>query len=77
MNREDFRRLALRVVPVLDLTNLEEGCDEAGARALCEKARTRFGPVAAVCLWPRFVPLAKVALGGSDVRVATDRKSVV
>ncbi|MBX6367391.1 MAG: deoxyribose-phosphate aldolase [Rhodospirillales bacterium] len=71
MNREDLRSLARRVIPVLDLTNLEDRCDEAGARALCEKARTRFGPVAAVCIWPRFVPLAKVALGGSDVRVAT------
>jgi deoxyribose-phosphate aldolase len=71
MEREALRRVARRVIPVLDLTNLEDGCDEAGARVLCEKARTRFGPVAAVCLWPRFVPLAKVLLAGSDVRVAT------
>jgi deoxyribose-phosphate aldolase len=71
MNREDLRRTARRVIPVLDLTNLDEGCDEAAARSLCEKAKTRFGPVAAVCLWPRFVPLAKVLLAASDVRVAT------
>lgn len=71
MSREELRRTARRVIPVLDLTNLEDGCDEAAARALCEKAKTRFGPVAAVCLWPRFVPLAKVLLAASDVRVAT------
>jgi deoxyribose-phosphate aldolase len=71
MSREALRRTARRVIPVLDLTNLEEGCDEAAVRGLCEKARTRFGPVAAVCLWPRFVPLAKVALAGADIRVAT------
>jgi deoxyribose-phosphate aldolase len=71
MSAEALRRTARRVIPVLDLTNLQEGCDEAAARALCEKARTRFGPVAAVCLWPRFVPLAKVALAGADIRVAT------
>jgi deoxyribose-phosphate aldolase len=71
MERDVLRRVARRVIPVLDLTDLDEGCDEAGARVLCEKARTRFGPVAAVCLWPRFVPLAKVLLAASDVRVAT------
>jgi deoxyribose-phosphate aldolase len=71
MNREAQRRTARRVIPVLDFTNLEEGCDEEAVRALCGKAKTRFGPVAAVCLWPRFVPLAKTLLAASDIRVAT------
>jgi deoxyribose-phosphate aldolase len=71
MRNEDPRALARRLIPVLDLTNLDEGCDEAAALALCRRARTPFGPVAAVCLWPRFVPLARDALAAAGVRIAT------
>ena len=67
----DLVDVARRTLPVLDLTNLDDACDEAAARALCAKAKTMYGPVAAVCLWPRFVPLAKKALAGSGVRIAT------
>src|ERR687895_729795 len=67
----DLVDVARRTLPVLDLTNLDDACDEAAARALCTKAKTMYGPVAAVCLWPRFVPLARSALEGSGVRIAT------
>lgn len=67
----DLKRTARRVIPVLDLTNLDEACGEEDVRLLCRAARTPFGPVAAVCLWPRFVPLARQLLTGSGVRVAT------
>jgi deoxyribose-phosphate aldolase len=56
-------------VALLDLTGLEEDAGEARVAALCAQART--GPVAAVCIAPRFVGQAAAALAGSPVRVAT------
>ncbi|RFC63083.1 deoxyribose-phosphate aldolase [Fulvimarina endophytica] len=55
----------------LDLTNLENDCTESDIAALCARAVTPHGPVAAVCIWPRFVAQAADALGGRPVRIAT------
>lgn len=55
----------------LDLTNLDDGCTPADVDELCERADTPYGPVAAVCVWPRFVAQAKKVLRGTDVKVAT------
>jgi deoxyribose-phosphate aldolase len=46
----------------LDLTSLNDNDDAAAIDALCARAVTRFGPVAAVCVWPRFVAQARAAL---------------
>jgi deoxyribose-phosphate aldolase len=62
---------ARRALACLDLTDLSDDASEAGAERLCTRAVTPFGPVAAVCLWPRFVTVAKRALAGSPVKVAT------
>ena len=66
--------LAIRCV---DLTTLE-GADTPGkVRALCAKARqpdpTDPGtpPVAAICIYPDLVPVAKAELAGSTVKVAS------
>jgi deoxyribose-phosphate aldolase len=60
---------ALRILPLLELSGNAK--DEAGIRLLCDRARTPFGPVAAVSVAPRFVNLAKEIAAGSLVRVAT------
>lgn len=65
--REDARR-ALRS---LDLTNLNDDCDEGAIRALAGRAVTSHGPVAALCVWPRFVSLAKAQVRATDVKIAT------
>jgi deoxyribose-phosphate aldolase len=64
-------------VRMMDLTTLE-GKDTPGkVRQLCRKGRVPFdgdpsiGPVAAVCVYPTFVLVAKEALAGSGVRVAS------
>lgn len=62
---------ARRAVALLDLTSLNDADDEAAALALCRRAVTPFGPAAAVCLWPRFVGLAREALAGTGVKIAT------
>lgn len=59
-------RLALAC---LDLTSLNDGDDDATIDALCRRAVTPWGPVAAVCVWPRFVARARRALPAS-VKVA-------
>ena len=53
----------------LDLTSLNTGDTSADIDALCQRAQTRFGPVAAVCVWPRFVAQARAALP-STIKVA-------
>jgi deoxyribose-phosphate aldolase len=62
---------AARALACLDLTNLDDGCDEAAISDLCRRARTPHGPVAAVCIWPAFVEQARAELAGSGIRVAT------
>ena len=69
--RATARQAALLALPLLDLTNLDESADEAAIRTLCARARTPAGPVAAVCLYPRFVGLAKELLAHPAIRVAT------
>lgn len=63
--------VAARALACLDLTNLDADCDTAAIDALCARALTPHGPVAAVCLWPPFVAQAKRLLGEGPVRVAT------
>lgn len=67
----DLRNIARRALVCLDLTNLEDDCDSAAVAELCRRAQTPEGSVAAVCVWPRFVPEAKAALARTGVRVAT------
>jgi deoxyribose-phosphate aldolase len=62
----DAARLALQC---LDLTSLNDADTPADIAALCQRAQTRFGPVAAVCVWPRFVAQARGLLPAS-IRVA-------
>jgi deoxyribose-phosphate aldolase len=61
--------LAARALPLLDLTSLNETDADADIERLCRRATT-YG-TAAVCVWPRFIPLAKSLLRGSGVRLAT------
>ena len=63
--------MARRALTCLDLTDLGETCSDRAVDALCAKAVTPHGPVAAVCLWPQFVSRAHAALRGSPVRLAT------
>ena len=67
----DPKALARRAIACLDLTNLNDDCSEAGVIDLCARAATPHGDTAAVCVWPRFVPLAKQNLAGSAIRIAT------
>jgi deoxyribose-phosphate aldolase len=58
-------------VGLIDLTTLNDDDTPEVVRALCEKAQTPRGPVAAVCILPAFVAIAAEALDGTPVKVAT------
>ena len=65
------RALARRALALLDLTDLNDQCNETAVMQLCAKARGGPVNVAAVCVWPQFVNLARRQLEGSAVAVAT------
>jgi deoxyribose-phosphate aldolase len=63
------REAAAKILPLVDLTALADDVSAASVDALC--ARALDAGVAAVCVWPRFLPLAKARLARSGVRLAT------
>ena len=63
--------LAKKAISLLDLTNLNDDCNAAAIKALCARAQTPYGNTAAVCIWPRFIREAKVALEGTGIKIAT------
>ena len=67
----DPKELARRAIACLDLTNLNDDCSKADIVDLCARAATPHGNTAAICIWPRFVALAKQKLSGSAIRIAT------
>ena len=63
-SRDRDAAVAARALACLDLTNLDDGCDDGGDRCALRAARvTPHGAVAAVCVWPDFVAQAKRGAG--------------
>ena len=70
----DLKAAALRALKLMDLTTLNEDDTDAKVIELCKNAKTAVGNTAAVCIYPRFIPVAKKQLreqGTPDVRIAT------
>jgi len=65
----ELEHRARQALSCLDLTLLTDGTTPADVEQLCARARSRFGDVAAVCTWPRFVAQARKALPTS-IKVA-------
>ncbi|MFC7333735.1 deoxyribose-phosphate aldolase [Rhodocista pekingensis] len=70
-SRDDDAAVAARALPLLDLTSLNDGDDADTVVHLCDRAQSAAGPVAAVCIWPLWVAIAKSNLRGTGIRVAT------
>ncbi|MCA1611535.1 MAG: deoxyribose-phosphate aldolase [Thermoanaerobaculia bacterium] len=76
--KKEAKRFGIRLaMSMLDLTTLEGKDSEGKVRQLCRKA-IRPSPedptvphVAAICVYPNFVAIAKDALGSSGVKVAS------
>src|SRR5436189_5841468 len=76
--KKDAKKTGIRLaISMLDLTTLEGKDSEGKVRQLCRKA-VRPMPedptvpsVAAICVYPNLVPVARMALAGSSVKVAS------
>jgi len=67
----DMKQIARRALSMLDLTNLNDDCDEEAIAALAARACTDHGHVAALCVWPAFVEQAHGLVGHRGVKIAT------
>jgi deoxyribose-phosphate aldolase len=65
----DLQDTARQLLAALDLTSLNDADTPDTIATLCRRAQSPFGPVAAVCVWPRFVAQARASLP-AGIRVA-------
>lgn len=69
-----LKQAAQIALSLMDLTTLNDNDTDEKVIALCQSAKTDFGTPAAVCVYPRFVPIARKTLqqaGISQVKIAT------
>ena len=71
MTTEERKQVASRALPLVDLTDLTEGCNRDDIDRLCERAQTPHGNTAAICIWPRYVAHAHKRLSGTGIPIAT------
>ena len=70
----DLQQAAHRALQLMDLTTLNDNDTDASVIALCHQAKSPAGHTAAVCVYPRFVPVARKTLkeiGAVDIKIAT------
>ncbi|UQY44773.1 deoxyribose-phosphate aldolase [Erwinia sp. PK3-005] len=70
----DVTAAALRALKLMDLTTLNDNDTDAKVIALCQQAKSPAGNTAAICIYPRFIPIARKTLreqGTPDIRIAT------
>lgn len=60
-----------KITTLLDLTSLNETDTEASIAALLEKARTNYGSVAGVCVYPKFIRLVAAEFAGTNIKAIT------
>ncbi|MCT2387725.1 deoxyribose-phosphate aldolase [Erwinia pyrifoliae] len=70
----DAKAQALRALQLMDLTTLNDDDTDANVIGLCRQAKSPAGNTAAICIYPRFIPLARKTLreqGTPEIRIAT------
>jgi deoxyribose-phosphate aldolase len=68
---QDYAQLGIQL---MDLTSLNDNDTDQIIIDLCSKAKSPAGQTAAICIYPRFIPLARKTLaaqGSSEVKIAT------
>jgi len=58
----DLKIIAQRALSLMDLTSLTDSETAQEINALCQQAKSSAGETAAICIFPRFVPMAKKIL---------------
>lgn len=70
----ELKTAALRALELMDLTTLNDDDTDEKVIALCHSAKTNVGTTAAICIYPRFIPIARKILreqGTPEIRIAT------
>ncbi len=70
----DTQLIAQRALSLMDLTSLTNAESDEDIITLCQQAKSPAGNTAAICIYPRFIPVAKKALaaqGTTNIKVAT------
>lgn len=70
----DINVTALKALQLMDLTTLNDNDNEQSILTLCRQAKSPAGNTAAICIYPRFIPVARKALqqqGTPEIRIAT------
>ncbi len=70
----DLQKTAKEAISLMDLTTLNEDDTDAKVITLCHQAHSPAGDTAAVCIYPRFIPVARKTLkeqGTEHIRIAT------
>jgi len=70
----DLKTVAKRALSLMDLTSLTDTETDQDIIALCKQANSPAGETAAICIFPRFIPVAKKALKAQQtpqVKIAT------
>ncbi len=70
----DLQKASRKAIMLMDLTTLMDDDTEHRIIELCQKSSTPAGNTAAVCIYPRFIPIARQVLhaqGTKDIKIAT------
>ncbi len=59
------------IYSLIDLTSLNENDNDNAISQLCKNTQSKLGHVAAICIYPQFITLAKSLLQNSAVKIAT------
>ncbi|GAA6171749.1 deoxyribose-phosphate aldolase [Colwellia sp. KU-HH00111] len=68
------KQIAKQAISLMDLTSLTDTETSADIASLCQQAKSQGGNTAAICIFPRFIPLAKQLLakqGTPEIKIAT------
>lgn len=68
------KQIAQQALYLMDLTTLNDNDTDEKVIALCQQANTDFGTPAAICIYPRFIPIARKTLnaqGNPQLKIAT------
>ncbi len=70
----DLKQAAQTAIQLMDLTSLNDNDTDQVIIDLCHQALTPAGHTAAICIYPRFIPIARKTLnelGAEDIKIAT------
>ena len=70
----DLQITAKEAISLMDLTTLNDDDTDEKVMSLCHQAHSLAGDTAAVCIYPRFIPVARKTLdeqGSKEIKIAT------